>query len=240
MAAKGRLGLDIDLDLVPLREAPAPGRDPGLGEPGAHARGRRARAPGRGGGGLPALGPRRHRHRDASPRARTWWRGPAARWWSTCPPACWPTRRRSTRCRAPRRPPREPLDLAAFAEPDDLAGAWRALLGAARTWRASAGSTSATTTWWAPTRSAGPGKLQAAVHELALGEGVAHLHGQALVLVLVQLGRRQHARAADAVAAGAVADQHQRVARPRRGGPQQPVRAPRTPTHIALTRHDSS
>ena len=66
-----------------------------------------------------------------------------------------------------------------------------------------------------------PGQLEAAVHELALGERVAHLHRGALVLVLVQLGRRQHARAADAVAAGAVADQHQRVARPRRRRPQQ-------------------
>ncbi len=52
-------------------------------------------------------------------------------------------------------------------------------------------------------------ELEAAVHQLALGERVAHLHRRALVLVLVQLGRRQHAGAADAVAAGAVADQHQ-------------------------------
>ena len=41
---RGGVGLDIDLDLVPLREALRPGRDPGLREPGADAGGGDARS----------------------------------------------------------------------------------------------------------------------------------------------------------------------------------------------------
>ena len=125
---RGALGLDIDLDLVPLRERLQRGRDPGVREPGAHAGGGRARAAGRGGGRVPPLGPRRHGHRrrdrgrePGGAVRRRGGRRPAR-------PACSPTRRRCTGCRASRRPPPEPLDLATFPEPDDLAGAWLALL----------------------------------------------------------------------------------------------------------------
>ena len=135
---RGGVGLDIDLDLVPLRETLAPGRDPGLGEPGAHAGRGAAGAARRGDRRLPALGPRRdgdrHGDRGREPGGALRRRGgrrPARR-------ACWPTRRRSTRCRASPRPPAAPLDLATIPEPADLAAAWRDLLAhpnvASRRW----------------------------------------------------------------------------------------------------------
>ena len=62
-------------------------------------------------------------------------------------------------------------------------------------------------------------ELQAALDEQLLHERVADLHGGPLGLRLVLEGRRgEHGRAADAVGAGRGAEQHDLVARPRRGG----------------------
>ena len=67
-------------------------------------------------------------------------------------------------------------------------------------------------------------QLETALHELRLLERVADLHGRALRLVLVrQLGARQHGRAADAVAAGARAEQHELVAHAGRRAADQPL-----------------
>ena len=58
-------------------------------------------------------------------------------------------------------------------------------------------------------------QLEAALDQLALLQRVADLHARPLVVVaLVQLGRREHAGAADAVAARAGAEQHDHVAGP--------------------------
>ena len=154
MAAKGRVGLDIDLDLVPLREALAPAeilvsesqeRMLAVVEPGrvdeVVAACRRwdldATAIGtvtegenlvaRSGGEVVVDLPARLLADEAPVYG------------------------------VPRTPaPRpEPLDLARSPSRPTSRGAWLAC-SPARTSRASAGSTSATTTWWAPTRSAGP------------------------------------------------------------------------------------
>ena len=62
-------------------------------------------------------------------------------------------------------------------------------------------------------KQAGLAHGKAQVDELALGKWVAHLHARTLVgVVVAHLSRCQHACAADAVAAGAVADEHQAVA----------------------------
>ena len=156
MAAKGRVGLDIDLDLVPLREALAPAEILVLGEPGADARRGLARAAGRGGGRVPALGPRRHGHR-AGDRGRE--PGGALGRRGRGGPARPPARGRGAGLRGAahaRRARPTPLDLASLAEPDDAAAAWRGAARPAEHRLASAGSTSATTTSWAPTRSAAP------------------------------------------------------------------------------------
>ncbi len=67
-------------------------------------------------------------------------------------------------------------------------------------------------------------QLQARLHDALLLERVADLHRRALGVVLgVQLGRGQHRRAADAVAARARAHEHQQVAHARGGRAGQPV-----------------
>ena len=62
-------------------------------------------------------------------------------------------------------------------------------------------------------------QLQAALEQLLLGERVADLDRRALGLVaLAELGAGEHRRAADPVAAGQRAEQHEHVARPGGGG----------------------
>ena len=56
-------------------------------------------------------------------------------------------------------------------------------------------------------------QLERALEQLALLERVADLHGRPLVAVLAELGRGEHRRAADPVAAGRGAEQHDHVAR---------------------------
>ncbi len=69
-------------------------------------------------------------------------------------------------------------------------------------------------------------QLQAALQELLLLERVADLHRRPLGrVVLVELGRCQHGRPADAVAAGARAHEHQQVAHPGRRAADEPVAA---------------
>ena len=70
------------------------------------------------------------------------------------------------------------------------------------------------------------GQLERALDQLLAGERVADLHARALVLVaLVQVLRGQHARAADAVAPGGGAEQHDQVAGARRARAHQLVGA---------------
>ena len=128
MAAKGRVGLDIDLDLVPLREALAARRDPGVREPGAHARRGAARAARRDDRRLPPLGPGRDRHRHGDrgrePGGALGRRGGGR-------PAGPPAGRRGADLRgAPHARARvvAPRPGATIPEPADLAGAWRDLL----------------------------------------------------------------------------------------------------------------
>ncbi len=97
MASKGRVGLDIHADRVPLRE---PGMEPWeimvSREPGAHAQHRRARPSRRRAGGLHALGPRRHGHRRGHRFEACCASTGTARWSATSPPGGWPTSRRSS------------------------------------------------------------------------------------------------------------------------------------------------
>ena len=77
-----------------------------------------------------------------------------------------------------------------------------------------------------------PEQLQAALEQLRLLEGVADLHGRALRLVaLAELGRGEHRGAADPVAAGRGAHQHDRVAAPGGGGADHLVGARQADAH---------
>ncbi len=120
MAASGGVGLEIELDAVPLREhGDAAVRDHDLGVAGAHGRRRRARAARRGAGRLrasrAALHRDRHDHRGRSPRRAF----AAARRSATCRSRRSPTR--PTYALAPARPG-SPRRRAARARRDRRAG----------------------------------------------------------------------------------------------------------------------
>ena len=80
-AAKAGAGMDVDVARAPARAGHEPGRGDDVGEPGAHARDRRARQPRRGAGAGAALGDPghggrpRHRHRALSHLRRVVRRG---------------------------------------------------------------------------------------------------------------------------------------------------------------------
>ena len=80
-------------------------------------------------------------------------------------------------------------------------------------------------------------ELDRDLDQLLAGERVADLHGRPLVgVVLAELLAREHGRAADAVAAGRRAVEHDEVARPVRLRATGAASASSRPTHIALTR----
>ena len=79
-------------------------------------------------------------------------------------------------------------------------------------------------------------QLEAALHHLLLLERVADLHGRALLVALLELGRGEHRGAADPVAPGRGAHQDDRRCR-RPAAAARTIRSVRaSPTHIALTR----
>ena len=96
-------------------------------------------------------------------------------------------------------------------------------------------SPAAPRSWRATSRSASD-QLQAALDQLALLERVADLDARALGVVgFVELRRGEHAGAADAVTAGARAEQHEDVAGPA-AAELISLSAGAIPTHIAFTR----
>ena len=79
---------------------------------------------------------------------------------------------------------------------------------------------------WSERERAALQQLEAALQQPLLLERVADLHRRPLGgVVLVELGRREHRRPADAVAARARAHQHEQVAHPGRRAADQPVLA---------------
>ena len=128
MAARGRIGLRIDLDRVPLREPGLTrGGDPGLREPGADAGRGRAGPAGRGGRPVRPPRARRRAHRRGHPGERLV--ATAGGEVVADVPA------RLLADEAPvygvpldPAPPSPPLDLAAVPEPAELGAAWLELL----------------------------------------------------------------------------------------------------------------
>ena len=89
---------------------------------------------------------------------------------------------------------------------------------------------------WMRDDGVGRHQLEAGLDQQLLGEGIADLHGGALLLgILVELGRG-HGGAMDAVAAGLGADIDDGIADAGGGRIEDLVRVGQTPTVIALTR----
>ena len=129
MGAKGDLGIELDLDKVPVREERMSGlRDDAVGKPGAHAHGAAPRE-GRGSrGDLRQMGPRlRHRRQDdrrpALPRP-----APGRAKSPTCRSRISATRRRNTTVRGSSRRSRAPL-AAGDVPQADVADALLKMLG---------------------------------------------------------------------------------------------------------------